>query len=108
MTTIIFSLIFINLLFWNIFIPIFELPSEQLYFGRMQYIATTQSLPDMRTRPPGDLIYPDTYPLLMVPIIALLQPPAIQNQATLEINQRTVTLAPLQRGIYNRFVHPAS
>jgi 4-amino-4-deoxy-L-arabinose transferase-like glycosyltransferase len=108
MITAIFSLIFLNLLLWNIFIPIFELPSEQLYFGRMQYIAATQSLPDMRTRPSGDLIYPDTYPLLMVPIIALLQPPAIQNQTTLKINQQTITLASLQRGTYNRFVHPAS
>lgn len=107
MNTVIFSLIFLNLLLWNIFIPVFELPSEQLYFGRIQYIAANKSLPDMHTHPPGDLVYPDTYPLLMVPIISILQPPATQNQETLALNPQVVQLAPIQRGTYNRFIHPA-
>lgn len=92
---IIFLLIFLNLMLWNIFIPVFELPSEPLYFDRIQLIAQTNQLTDMRQSPPGDLVYPDTYPVLMVPVMAFLKPPP----------PTTIPWVKPQRGTYNRFVH---
>ncbi len=108
MVKFIFGFIFLNLILWNIFVPIFELPSEQLYFHRVYEVYTTKKLPNLRDAQIGDLIYPDTYPILLVPIMAVFNPPSIFYPGTRIFDPQVIQHLSPQRGRFNRFFHPPS
>ncbi len=106
MIRLIFFLAFVNIILWNAFMPVFELPSEQLYFYRVYEIYTQRKLPNLFQAKEGDLTYPDTYTLYLTPVMALFQPPNIFYLGTREFNSQVIQHLPVQRGRFNRFYHP--
>lgn len=105
LVALVFLLIFINLVLWNLFVPVFELPSEQIYFDRIHYIATHNQLPDLSKLQPGAIAWPDLYPLLMTPIFKILKPPLVYNHETKQLATNYLTGGQSIRGKYNRFDH---
>lgn len=99
-------LIGINLLAWNVLVPIFEANEESNYYQYAYYLAREGKLPDYRY-PPGDeagvIVYPPAYFVPLLPIVAILQSPSLYDADSVKFASER--LGRFRHDFFNRFEH---
>lgn len=100
-----FVLVFLNLVLWNVFTPIFEAADEQGYYQQAYFLAHERRMPNLNDPPPnaGVMTYPPTYYLPLLPIIWLIQAPS--GEDPLIIRERPNYRQGWRYQTFNRFQH---
>ena len=104
----IFVLIFMNLLLWNIFTPIFEAADEPGYYQQAYFLAHERQMPNLNNPPQnaGVMTYPPTYYLPLVPIVWLTQSPSINDPIAIQERENFRQGWRYQK--FNRFQHSSA
>lgn len=101
----IFVFIFVNLVLWNVFTPVFEAADEPGYFQQAYFLAREKRMPNLNNPPQnaGVMTYPPTYYLPLIPILWLAQSPSEEDPTV--VRERENYRQGWRYQKFNRFQH---
>lgn len=101
----IFVFIFVNLVLWNVFTPVFEAADEPGYFQQAYFLARERRMPNLNNPPQnaGVMTYPPTYYLPLIPVLWLTQSPSGEDPTV--VRERENYRQGWRYQKFNRFQH---
>lgn len=105
---IIFLLLCLNLILWNVFTPVFEAVDEPGYYQHVLFLAKEKKLPNLNY-PPNDagvMSYPPTYYLFLTPIAFMMNP--LPDSSPYGVTEKINFRQGFRDTVFNRFNHTDS